>query len=750
MKIRVKALELDSLLNEQIGLIPRLFNTLKAGGKLIDDLGPLASELQGVRRALSAMKLPRGLRGNSADDIIQSIFEATPELQGQMDSVIGTVITRLRNGEAVEIGDKAVEGAVRLRFKGKIKYIDPDTGLVTRTQRPVTIHLTVTKDGVVENSVGIGKTGSSRSLKAWRANGGVSSATRRGAGVDDATPSGRPRDADRLSPNVLDDPALDPEDLNWIEDNKIADPKALQFFVDRLGELKDRSRRFAPDDYEKSLASLHEIVIKINKGDAVVLGEDAIKDLFAKTVKERLQFAEDAGAIEVDKAIDIPLVDSLGRVVINEKGLVANVRLAAGDTPSYRGRGKQLFYGQAGEGSFDLIKIKDELRAAVDLTAKMDVNNNTFRQAWKRLLEDPRMESGNFIEQLEAFREAMAEAIQGTLKILNQETRQWYFPVKGAGMKDIKDVGGLRWTFVGLDLLAGNGFTRALAAVGTTFLRTFLGMSRAGGLVSTVGLSRAFATIQALYIIGYVGILYHWFASKSLREERRLYGLAVNDRKEPRKARLAYLYTYEPLFKENGWIMPKFSENMTDGQLLAVVMKTHNAFLENAENSGWGWSTLAKTKGVLDGMTGPLPDNAIDLTTAMFPDIDKITSLDKSSQDAMNRDADSASSELKNLENVADKSLEVIKKMSVNTKEANKKAEKAVSGQRTPSTEPDLGLPTSPRGRKKAPQSDDDVSIGDLKGLEDALYEIFSEDKSIGIKVKSSPLRLRAKITEKK
>lgn len=172
MKIKVKAIELDNLLNEQIGLIPKLFRTLKAGGKLIDDLGPLASELQGVRRALSAMKIPRALRGNSADDILRSIFEATPDLQGQMDSVIGTVITSLRNGEAVEIGDKAVEGAVRLRFKGKIKYTDPDTGLVTTTQRPVSIYLTVTKDGVVEGSVGLGKTGSSKSLKAWKANGG--------------------------------------------------------------------------------------------------------------------------------------------------------------------------------------------------------------------------------------------------------------------------------------------------------------------------------------------------------------------------------------------------------------------------------------------------------------------------------------------------------------------------------------------------------------------------------------------------
>lgn len=172
MKIKVKAIELDNLLNEQIGLIPKLFRTLKAGGKLIDDLGPLASELQSVRRALSAMKIPRALRGNSTDDILQSIFEATPDLQGQMDSVIGTVITSLRNGEAVEIGDEAVEGAVRLRFKGRIKFTDPNTGLNTRSKKPVSIYLTVTKDGVVEGSVGLGKTGSSKSLKAWKANGG--------------------------------------------------------------------------------------------------------------------------------------------------------------------------------------------------------------------------------------------------------------------------------------------------------------------------------------------------------------------------------------------------------------------------------------------------------------------------------------------------------------------------------------------------------------------------------------------------
>lgn len=188
MKMRVKAVELDSLLNEQIGLIPKLFRTLKAGGKLIDDLGPLASELQGVRRALAAMKLPRALSGNSADDIIKSIFEATPDLKDQMDSVIATVITSLRNGEAVEIGDKAVEGAVRLRFKGRIKFTDPNTGLVTRTNDPVSIYLTVTKDGIVEGSAGLGKTGSSKSLKAWKANGG----RRAGQAVPGPTPGPSP------------------------------------------------------------------------------------------------------------------------------------------------------------------------------------------------------------------------------------------------------------------------------------------------------------------------------------------------------------------------------------------------------------------------------------------------------------------------------------------------------------------------------------------------------------------------------
>jgi len=51
---------------------------------------------------------------------------------------------------------------------------------------------------------------------------------------------------------------------------------------------------------------------------------------------------------------------------------------------------------------------------------------------------------------------------------------------------------------------------------------------------------------------------------------------------------------------------------------------------------------------------------------------------------------------------------------------------------------------------KKADFTDDDSPIGDISGFDSSLFEIFSVDKPISIKVKSSSLRLRAKITEKK
>ncbi len=110
----------------------------------------------------------------------------------------------------------------------------------------------------------------------------------------------------------------------------------------------------------------------------------------------------------------------------------------------------------------------------------------------------------------------------------------------------------------------------------------------------------------------------------------------------------------------------------------------------------------------------------------------------------MRKQADEGLGMFGTLEKYNDSAMDAVKRVFVDKDKGRRQAEKAIgksSGRTTPKA-PKQDVPSDPGAQ--------DSPLGDLSGIDSSLFEIFSVDKPISIKVKSSSPRLRAKITEKK
>jgi len=209
-KIRIKVSNIDELLTEgTISFVSGLHDIFKAGGKLAD-LGSLINKAKsGFDDAINLMKLAPGQKlslgqlgaRGGGPAFVRSLLDATPGLRKQIDEVVAATMKQLEQGKAVDLGGGVLEeGAVRIKFRGNIKYIN-DAG--KEAEQPVTLYLTVGKDGVIPGSMGLGsRYGKNASFNAWKKAGGK---TRKTGGAAEAGRAGA-RGADDVA-DVIDDVA---------------------------------------------------------------------------------------------------------------------------------------------------------------------------------------------------------------------------------------------------------------------------------------------------------------------------------------------------------------------------------------------------------------------------------------------------------------------------------------------------------------------------------------------------------------
>lgn len=725
-------------LNEVLRQLGSFWKHLSNAGKLVR-LDDFADVISRSRRVLDNFKLPRSL-GAKLDGkaMLRSIFDSTSGLETQMNDVIASVVDQLRRGEAVPLGDgRTSTGAARISFDG---IVDLPEGLpVPSGPTPIKIYMTIDKDGVVEGSVGIGETGRRRSMKSWKESGGKASgtrsATRRGADAADQTSS------------------LHPEDLKWLEENNIDNASAREFYEKQMADVRRDMSTVSGGhdhflDFQQAIRTTTE---RIQSGNVVVLNADQTKKIFNKMENKIVQAAEDAGKIKPGEELYLPLVDEAGRVVINQDGQTAIIVLGQGDTAYATGRVADIRYTKSGHsrlsggGERHVVKLSDELGEMIQVTENLNNANIAFYQAWKRLKERLDLAGPGKLRKFDLFKKFMNEALQGWWKIFNQELKSWMVPWSNDVIK-YSDLPSWKKAMTALDVFAGFGVTKATAAGVTSLLRSSGKVSRSYGLGASRSAAKLFVVMQGSYYATMVLWAAVYWLSNNLKEERENYEFVMNppEDADARKLLIEYLHSLTAFYKKHNEVMPKWNEDMSLQQLRYAVKETHKNYLKIVEDKSG--ASPAEIYAFHQNVGIPLvPDNVIDVVENFYGDVENIADLSPEDRKIANAEHREAGSTLNKIQQTSDDALEKVRGLGVDFGVGKEKAKR---GQKpTPKIAPKAKTPT--QGTPSDPGTQDS-SLGDLSGIDDSLFEIFNTGKPISIKVKSSSLRLRAKITEKK
>ena len=725
-------------LNEVLRQLGSFWKHLSNAGKLVR-LDDFADVISRSRRVLDNFKLPRSL-GAKLDGkaMLRSIFDSTSGLETQMNDVIASVVDQLRRGEAVPLGDgRTSTGAARISFDG---IVDLPEGLpVPSGPTPIKIYMTIDKDGVVEGSVGIGETGRRRSMKSWKESGGKASgtrsATRRGADAADQTSS------------------LHPEDLKWLEENNIDNASAREFYEKQMADVRRDMSTVSGGhdhflDFQQAIRTTTE---RIQSGNVVVLNADQTKKIFNKMENKIVQAAEDAGKIKPGEELYLPLVDEAGRVVINQDGQTAIIVLGQGDTAYATGRVADIRYTKSGHsrlsggGERHVVKLSDELGEMIQVTENLNNANIAFYQAWKRLKERLDLAGPGKLRKFDLFKKFMNEALQGWWKIFNQELKSWMVPWSNDVIK-YSDLPSWKKAMTALDVFAGFGVTKATAAGVTSLLRSSGKVSRSYGLGASRSAAKLFVVMQGSYYATMVLWAAVYWLSNNLKEERENYEFVMNppEDADARKLLIEYLHSLTAFYKKHNEVMPKWNEDMSLQQLRYAVKETHKNYLKIVEDKSG--ASPAEIYAFHQNVGIPLvPDNVIDVVENFYGDVENIADLSPEDRKIANAEHREAGSTLNKIQQTSDDALEKVRGLGVDFGVGKEKAKR---GQKPrPKIAPKAKTPT--QGTPSDPGTQDS-SLGDLSGIDDSLFEIFNTGKPISIKVKSSSLRLRAKITEKK